>query len=91
MHNDIIAKIDALVKMSDSNANVGTLKVELREVECSIKEKQLELKELKSSMTDDKYFDASGEIVDKNIEISLTKKIKALKNHLKNLKNKSLQ
>ena len=85
MHSDIIAKIDALVKMSDSSANVGTLKVELREIECSIKEKKLDLKELKSSMTDDKYFDASGEIVDKNIEISLGKKIKLLKKSMEEL------
>lgn len=85
MQNDIIAKIDALVKISDSSSNVSTMKVELRELECSIKEKKLELKELKSSISDDKYFDASGEIVDKNIEISLTKKIKSLKKSLAEL------
>lgn len=85
MQNDIITKIDALVKMSDSSSNAGTLKVELREVECAIKEKKLDLKELKSSISDDKYFDASGEIVDKNIEISLTKKIKILKKSLEEL------
>lgn len=85
MQNDIIAKIDALVKMSESSSNAGTMKVELREVECAIKEKKLELKELNSSISDDKYFDASGEIVDKNIEISLTKKIKALKKSLEEL------
>ena len=82
MQNDIIAKIDSLVKMSESTNNASTLKVELREIECSIKEKKLDLKELKSSISDDKYFDASGEIVDKNIEISLTKKIKLLKKSL---------
>lgn len=85
MQNDIIAKIDALVKMSESSSNAGTMKVELREVECAIKEKKLELKELNSSISDDKYFDASGEIVDKNIEISLTKKIKALKKSFEEL------
>jgi len=85
MQNDIIAKIDALVKMSESSSNAGTMKVELREVECAIKEKKLELKELNSSISDDKYFDASGEIVDKNIEISLTKKIKSLKKSFEEL------
>ena len=78
MQNDIITKIDLLVKMSESSSNGSTLKVELRELDCAIKEKKLDLKELKSSISDDKYFDASGEIVDKNIEISLTKKIKML-------------
>ena len=85
MQNDIIAKIDALVKMCDSQSNVGTLKVELRELDCEIKEIKLELKELMSSISDDKYFDASGEIVDKNIEISLSKKIKVLRKSLEEL------
>ncbi len=87
MQNEIIAKIDALVKMSDSTSDISTLKVELREIECDIKEKKLEIKELKSSMNDDKYFDASGEIVDKNIEISLTHKIKLLKKTFVDIEN----
>ena len=82
MQNDIIAKIDALAKMSESTSNAATLKVELRELDVEIKEKKMDLKELKSSITDDKYFDASGEIVDKNIEISLTKKIRFLNKSL---------
>lgn len=88
MQNDIIAKIDALVKMSESSSNAATLRVELRELECAIKEKRFELKELKSSITDDKYFDATGEIVDKNIEISLTKKIKSLNKSLTEVESK---
>ena len=88
MQNDIIAKIDALVKMSESSSNAGTLKVELRELDAEIKEKKLDLRELKSSITDDKYFDASGEIVDKNIEISLTKKIRFLNKSLVDVNSK---
>lgn len=85
MQNEVIAKIDALVKMSESTTNVGTLKVELRQLDFEIEKKKNELNELKSSMTDDKYFDASGEIVDKNLEISLTKKIKNLRKSLVDL------
>ena len=88
MQNDIIAKIDALAKMSESTSNAATLKVELRELDVEIKEKKMDLKELKSSITDDKYFDASGEIVDKNIEISLTKKIRFLNKSLVDVNSK---
>lgn len=88
MQNDIIAKIDALVKMSESTSNVATMKVELRELEVEIKEKKFELKDLESSISDDKYFDATGEIVDKNIEISLTKKIRFLNKSLGDLEVK---
>lgn len=85
MQSEVIAKIDLLLKMSESTSNISTLKVELKEIENSIREKKLELKELESSISDDKYFDASGEIVDKNIEISLTKKIKILQKSLLSL------
>ena len=88
MQNDVISKIDALVKMSESSSNAATLKVELRELECEIKEKRLDLKELKSSITDDKYFDATGEIVDKNIEISLNKKIRAINKSIADVDSK---
>lgn len=87
MQSEIIAKIDSLLKISEPQANYETLKVELREIECSIEKSKSEIKELKDSMNDDKYFDASAEIVDKNIEISLTKKIKSIKKSLEELDN----
>lgn len=87
MQNEVIAKIDSLLKISEPQSNIETLKVELREIECSIKEINLNIKELKASMNDDKYFDASAEIVDKNIEISLAKKIKSIKKSLEELEN----
>ena len=86
MQNEIIAKIDALVKMSESTSNVSTLQIELEEIDQSLKEKKLELAELKASISDEKYFDASSEIVDKNIEISLNKKIKMLNKSLADIK-----
>lgn len=86
MQSDIIAKIDALVRMSDSTLNANTMKVELRELDLKIREKRKELQDLKSSISDDKYFDASSEIVDKNIEISLNKKIKMLSKSLAEIK-----
>ncbi len=78
MQRDIIELIDTLVKMAGSTSSYETLSSELEEIKKLIAKKEIELKNLKESMVDDKYFDASGEVVDRNIEISLTKKIKRL-------------
>lgn len=86
MHSEVIAKIETLAKMSNSSNNANTLEMELKEIETEIKSKKKELKELKASMNDEKYFDASSEIVDKNIEISLIKKIKLLNKSFADLK-----
>jgi len=78
VQRDIIELIDTLVKMAGSTSNYETLSSELDEIKKLISKKEIELQDLKESMVDDKYFDASGEVVDRNIEISLTKKIKRL-------------
>lgn len=79
MQADIIELIDTLVRMTGSTTNVETLQNELDEIKKLITNKEIDLQDLKESMVDDKYYDASGEVVDRNIEISLTKKIKRLK------------
>jgi len=78
VQRDIIELIDTLVKMAGSSSNYETLSSELDEIKKLISKKEIELQDLKESMGDDKYFDASGEVVDRNIEISLTKKIRRL-------------
>ena len=87
MQRDIIELIDTLVKMAGSTSNYETLSAELDEIKKSISKKETELQDLKESMVDDKYFDASGEVVDRNIEISLTKKIKRLNRMAEDIKN----
>lgn len=86
MQRDIIELIDTLVKMAGSTSNYETLSSELDEIKKLITKKEIDLQELKESMVDDKYFDASGEVVDRNIEISLTKKIKRLNKMAEDLK-----
>jgi len=76
VQRDIVELIDTLVKMAGSSSSYETLSTELDEIKKTISKKENELQDLKESMVDDKYFDASGEVVDRNIEISLTKKIK---------------
>lgn len=78
MQSNIFELIDLLVKMSGSNSNIDELKADLGDTDIKIEETQEELRRLEDEMSDDKYFDASNEIVDRNIKISLTKKIQKL-------------
>ncbi len=78
MQSNIFELIDLLVKMSGSNSNIDELKADLDDTDIKIEETQEELRRLEDEMSDDKYFDASNEIVDRNIKISLTKKIQKL-------------
>lgn len=78
MQSNIFELIDLLVKMSGSKSNLDELKAELDDIESSILKVQKKLSNLEDEMNDDKYFDASSEIVDRNIKISLVKKIQKL-------------
>lgn len=79
MQNEVIAKIDILLSMCETSSDLSTLQIQLDELEKTLAEKESKLKLLKASINDEKYYDESSEIVDKNIEISLNKKIKSLK------------
>ena len=78
MQSNIFELIDLLVKMSGSKSNIDELKADLDDTTLNIEQTQNKLKSLEQDMSDDKYFDASNEIVDRNIKISLTKKIQKL-------------
>ena len=78
MQSNIFELIDLLVKMSSSNSNIDELKADLEDTINNIGITENKLKELEADMNDDKYFDASSEIVDRNIKISLVKKIQKL-------------
>ena len=87
MQNDVLAKIDTLIQMSDCQSDINTLQIQFSELEKTITKKENELKLIKNSINEDKYYDESAEIVDKNIEISLNKKIKNLKKSLIDIEN----
>ncbi len=74
--------LDILVKMSNSKSNAETLNAELDDLLMELDQKETALNELTSSISDDKYFDASSEIVDRNIEISTSKKIRNLEHEI---------
>ena len=86
--SDVFNKIDTLVAMARSKNVAEDLVLELDTLEKKIQASKVKLLDLNESMTEDKYFDASSEIVDRNIEIGLTKKIKKLKLKVKELASK---
>ena len=89
MQSNIFELIDLLVKMSGSKSNLDELKADLDDTESRILRVQKKLDNFEEEMNDDKYFDASSEIVDRNIKISLIKKIQKL-NKVKNDISKDL-
>lgn len=83
MNLSILELIDLLVKMSSSKSNLDELKARLDDVDSSIFAMQKKLSDIEIELSSDKYFDASNEIVDRNIKISLSKNIQKL-NKVKN-------
>ncbi len=88
MQTSIFSLIEQLVSMSGSTSNFDTLDSELTLIENEILKIKNEIRELESSMTDDKYFDATQEIVDRNIELSVSKKLNKLEKNFDVLKEK---
>lgn len=88
MQANIFSLIEELVTMSGSNSNFDTLDSELIIINQELPRLEEELKELSASISDEKYFDASQEIVDRNIEISVSKKLTKLEKEYDQLKQK---
>ncbi len=86
MHTEVFNNIDTLVSMADSPLNIDEINTELITLRKSIKNKKSDIEDLKSLMTDSRYFNASNELVDKNIEISLKNKINRLNRKIKDIK-----
>lgn len=85
MHTEIFNNIDTLVAMAGSSLNTTEIETELIAINRDIQDKKQAIEDLKSIMNDARYFNASGELVDKNIEVSLKSKITRLNRKIKNL------
>ena len=86
MHTEVFNNIDILMNMANSPLNVEEINMELASLKRQIKNKQNEIDDLKSLMTESRYFNASNELVDKNIEISWKNKITRLNRRIKEIK-----
>lgn len=84
--SEIYSRIDTLVAMARSKSNIEDLENELVKLNKSIEAAKQELAEFTNTISNEKYFDASSEVVDRNIALGLTKKIKKLQETEKELK-----
>ena len=75
MHTDIFSNIDLLIEMAGSSLNTLDIEGELKDINKEIQDKKAQIEDLKGMMNDTRYFNASSELVDKNIEVSLKSKI----------------
>ncbi len=86
MHTEVFNNIDTLISMADSPLNIDDINTELISLNRNIRNKQNEIDDFKSLITDSRYFNASNELVDKNIEVSLKSKISRLNRKIKEVK-----
>jgi len=90
MHTEVFNNIDTLIEMAGASAkNMDEINTELITLKRQIRNKTNEIEDFKSILTDARYFNASNELVDKNIEISLKNKIARLKRKIKEVDNNS--
>lgn len=85
MHTEVFNNIDLLVEMTGSKNNTDEISAELITLQRTIRNKKEQIEDLKSIMNDTRYFNASNELVDKNIEISLKNKIVRLERKIKEI------
>jgi len=86
MHTEVFNNIDTLIDMAGSTLNIDEINTDLLTLRKEIKNKKADIEELNSLISDARYFNASNELVDKNIEISLKNKISRLNKKLKDIK-----
>lgn len=88
MQSKIFSLIDLLLKMANTKNTYEELEAKRNLLLDEINNLKNAIYDLSSSMTDDKYFDASSEIVDRNIEISIVKKLANLEYEEEELEKK---
>ena len=88
MHTEVFNNIDTLIEMAGASLkNMDEVNAELITLKRQIRNKNNEIEDFKSIINDSRYFNASNELVDKNIEISLKNKITRLKRKIKDIDN----
>ena len=88
MREKIFILLDELVLMSQSNYTTDRLELELIEIEKQIKAYKNKIKHFESEIDESKYYDISSQMLDKSLEIGLSKKIKKTENELEIINQK---
>ena len=89
MNTKIIELLNVFSKMSGESESATKLNDELNKINELIPKLNDKLNNIKATINDDKYFDASSEIIDRNLELSLKKKLGILRDELKKLEDKN--
>ena len=89
MNTKIIELLDVYIKLSGESLNVLDIQSDIDRYDKLIPQLTKKIEKLEDGINSDKYFDASSEIIDRNIEVSLKKKLDYLKSKLANLKIKN--
>lgn len=85
MKKEIIEKIELLVEMSGTVNSYDTLNEELLSINQEIDKQKIILRDLKKSMTDNKYLKANERIIDENIKMGLENRLGVYYQDLKDL------
>ncbi len=88
MKNNVYELIKRLINLSGTNYTTEEFNELLEKINKEINDKMEKIALINKSMTSEKYFDESAEVMDKNTEISLQKKIKKDEKTLNNIKEK---
>ena len=89
MNTKISEVLNIFIRISGERYNIFDMLEDLKRIDKHIPEITDRLTKLRNTMTDEKYFDASSEIIDRNIELSLQKKLNHLNNKLNNLREQN--
>lgn len=85
MREKIFMLLDELVSMSNSDFTTESLEMELADLNKKINKINLNIKKFKGTLNDSKYFDISSQMMDKNVEINLKKRISDTENELEEI------
>ncbi len=87
MKEKIFILLDELVSMSESSFTTESLNLELNEIDKRIAKCRNSIKRFEDGFDDSKYFDISSQMVDRNLEVNLNKRIKKLEEETENLES----
>ena len=89
MYSKIGELLDLYIKLAGENYNISDILNDVEMYDKLIPEITRKIDKIEQGMDQDKYYDASSEIIDRNIEVSLERKLDYLYNKLKTLKNRN--
>ncbi len=89
MNSKIGELLDLYIKLAGENYNISDLLSNIETYDKLIPDINKKIEKIESAMDENKYFDASSEIIDRNIEVSLERKLDYLNNKLKTLKTRN--